>query len=52
MVAGLKILRFETVVLRLDRVAPIIDMLVVARRPPVEAIAANDMAGAGGDVAA
>ena len=50
--AGLDILRFESVVLRLDRGAPINGLLVVARRPPVALTAANDAAGAGGDVAA
>ena len=49
-VAGLDILRFETVVLRLDRGAPIHGMIVVARKPPLDVNAAND--GAGGDVAA
>lgn len=49
-VAGLEILRFQTVVLRLDRGAPINGMLVVARKPPVDVSAAND--GADGDVAA
>ncbi|MGV8831010.1 MAG: methyltransferase [Devosia sp.] len=51
-VAGLDILRFETVVLRLDRGAPINGILVIARKPPLEVTAANDGAGAGGDVAA
>jgi len=51
-VAGLDILRFETVVLRLDRGEPIIGMLVVARKPPIDVSAANDGVDAGGDVAA
>ena len=50
-VAGLDILRFETVVLRFDRGAPINGMLVVARKPPLDISAANDGT-AGGDVAA
>lgn len=40
--AGLEILRFETAVLRQDRGAPIVGMLIVARRPPIELIAANE----------
>ena len=50
--AGLEILRFELVVLRLDRGAPINGMLVVARKPPLDISAANDGANSGGDVAA
>lgn len=50
-VAGLEVLRFETAVLRFDRGAPIMGMLVVARRPPLELSAANDGQD-GGDVAA
>jgi predicted TPR repeat methyltransferase len=41
-VAGLDVLRFETATLRFDRGAPIIGMLIVARRPPLELNAAND----------
>lgn len=51
-VAGLELLRFEAVVLRFDRGAPINGLLVVARKPPLDIHAANDGAGAGGDVAA
>ncbi|WDQ99365.1 methyltransferase [Devosia sp. J2-20] len=50
--SGLQLLRFETVVLRMDRGAPINGMLVVARKPEVVALAANDGAGNDGDVAA
>lgn len=50
--AGLELLRFETVVLRTDRGAPINGMLVVARKPAIAVVAANDGAGADGDVAA
>ena len=50
-VAGLEVLRFETATLRFDRGAPIIGILVVAQKPPVELTAAND-GSAGGDVAA
>lgn len=50
--AGLEILRFETVVLRLDRGAPIDGMLVVARKPPLAVSPANDAEEATGDVAA
>ena len=50
--AGLEILRFETVVLRLDRGAPINGMLVVARKPPIELSIANVVAPTDGDVAA
>jgi len=49
--AGLDLLRFESAVLRFDRGAPIMGLLIVARRPPVELHAANDEA-EGGDVAA
>jgi len=50
-VAGLEVLRFETAVLRMDRGAPIIGILVLARKPALELSAAND-GDAGGDVAA
>ena len=50
--AGLEILRFELVVLRLDRGAPINGMLVVARKPPLDISVANDGVNSGGDVAA
>lgn len=50
--SGLQLLRFETVVLRMDRGAPINGMLVVARKTEVVALAANDGAGTDGDVAA
>lgn len=50
--SGLQLLRFETVVLRMDRGAPINGMLVVARKTEVVALAANDGAGNDGDVAA
>ena len=50
--AGLEILRFETVVLRFDRGAPITGIIVVARKPPNVLTAANDGSEAGGDVAA
>ncbi|MBU1304912.1 MAG: methyltransferase [Alphaproteobacteria bacterium] len=50
--AGLEILRFETVVLRFDRGAPITGIIVLARKPPNELTAANDGSHAGGDVAA
>lgn len=50
-VAGLDILRFETAILRFDRGAPIMGLLIVVRRPPAELTAANDHS-AGGDVAA
>ncbi|QQR41081.1 methyltransferase domain-containing protein [Devosia rhizoryzae] len=49
--AGLEIVRFETAVMRYDRGLPITGMLVVARRPAAEMIAANDVPD-GGDVAA
>ena len=49
--AGLEVLDFETAELRMDRGVPVIGLLVVARRPPVTAHAANDHE-AGGDVAA
>ena len=50
--AGLELLRFETVVLRMDRGAPITGMLVVARKPAMDVLAANDGSETGGDVAA
>jgi predicted TPR repeat methyltransferase len=40
-VAGLDVLRFETATLRQDRGVPVIGMLIVARKPPVELTAAN-----------
>ncbi|MCS6762415.1 MAG: hypothetical protein MO846_11015 [Candidatus Devosia symbiotica] len=49
---GLDMLRFETVVIRFDRGAPINGMLVVARKLLVDASAANDSSDAGEDVAA
>lgn len=42
-VAGLELLRFETATLRLDRGQPISGMLIVARKPPVELTAANNV---------
>lgn len=50
--AGLEILRFETVVLRLDRGAPIDGMLVVARKPQNAASAAHESSEVDGNVAA
>jgi predicted TPR repeat methyltransferase len=42
-VAGLEVLRLEPAILRQDRGAPISGMLIVARKPPVELTAANNV---------
>lgn len=50
--AGLEVLRFEMATLRQDRGAPITGMLIIARRPAIDLVAANDVVVDGGDVAA
>ncbi|MHA6731534.1 methyltransferase [Devosia sp. A369] len=41
--AGLEVLRFELATLRQDRGAPIRGMLVIARKPPLALVAANEV---------